>query len=119
MKDWRNIAILALGIILVYFILSDRSGAIDQVKLDSIENEKKLAIEKFFQLKKKTVSDSLTFIEHLKQDSINSLNTERLEISLSKARADYKEAIMRNKTVFTYEQRQIDSVLRVLYPNPD
>jgi Cft2 family RNA processing exonuclease len=119
MKDWRNILIICLVIILIYFIFSGRGNAIDEVRLDALENEKKAIIEKLVTLKHKTETDSLNFTEHLRQDSIISLNTERLETSLAKSRQDYKEAVERNKVVFSYDQKQLDSAFLKLYPKKD
>lgn len=119
MKDIRNYIILALVIVVIYFALSGRHNVVDQEKINSLENEKKVAVENLFTLKKKTVADSLSFREHLQQDSLNSIDKTRLETSLTKSRQDYKEALNRNKAVFTYEQRQLDSVFQALYPKHD
>lgn len=119
MKDWRNIAILVLGIILIYFIFSGRGNAIDQVRIDALEHEKKAAIESLFAIKKKTKVDSFSLVEHLRQDSINSIDVKRLETSLVKSRRDYKEAVSRFKEVLKYTDLQMDSVWMRLYPTLD
>jgi len=119
MKDFKSYIILGLCILLVYFIFSGNKNAVDQVRLESLEQQKKAAMRQLSALKVKTETDSLNFIEHLRQDSINSIDTERLERSLTKARADYKEAVERNKVVFRLDQEQLDSAFRKLYPIED
>jgi len=119
LKYWRELLILILGIIIVFFIFSNRKQAISDYKLDALENEKKEISERLWTLISKTKRDQEIWMQHLKQDSINFFNAERLERSLTKARADYKEAVMRNKQVFIYDQIRLDSAFRVLYPKPD
>lgn len=119
MKDWKNYIILGLAVLVVFLSFSGRKQAIDQVKIDALENEKHQAIEKLFTLTKKTKVDSLNFIEHLRQDSIDFIDAERLELSLAKSRQDYKEAVDRNKVVFSLNQKSLDSAFLSLYPTPD
>lgn len=119
MKIPQNYIILFLCILLVYFIFSGNKNEVSQVKIDALENEKHQAIEKLFTLTKKTKADSLNFIEHLRQDSVNSIDVERLETSLAKSRQDYKEAVSRFKDVFSYRQEKLDSIFQKLYPQPD
>lgn len=119
LKYWRELLILILGIIIVFFIFSNRKQAIDDYKLDALENEKKEISDRLWTLIAKTKRDQDNWMQHLKHDSINSLNAERLERSLTKARADYKEAVERNKAVFSYDQAKLDSAFRQLYPNED
>jgi len=119
MKDWKSYAIVILAIILIYFIFSGRGNAIDEVRLDALEREKKAAIEKLFTLTNKTKTDSLNLVEHLRQDSIVFIDSKRRDIALEKARTDYKEAVERNKVVFSFDQKKLDSAFMAMYPNPD